>query len=429
MIIFIVFAFTLFLSAFFLVLRSWQMKSTAQQANSSAEWQALVLKRDEIEADNNLSDELRHTLRTEWALSAQEILAKRDAQEHVTSNAVLSNKWMSMFASLAIFITIITYGFVGSFSKEALSWPASSAKESLMASEEPMPAPHAKHPGDEEPLDERVAKLEAKLKATPNDIDGWVLLAHSRGFQRDFKGEADALEHALKLSPGHPDLMADLADTLAMINNKSLAGEPSKLIQQVLKADPAHRKGLALAATAAMQNQDAKLAIQYWQKLRATYPDQSPDVIKIDEILAELGVAPTAKEMASTQTQVEEKTSSSPSITGDVAFSNQLIQTLKQKPLPEQAVLYVFAKFVSGPPMPLAVVRIPPQSLLAGKPVAFKLDDSLAMSPTMKLSSAESVNIEARLSISGNAIKQTDDLSIIQHSVKVGQQGLHLILQ
>jgi hypothetical protein len=48
--------------------------------------------------------------------------------------------------------------------------------------------------------------------------------------------------------PANATLLADLADVSAMAQGKRLAGEPARLIQQALDADPRHVK--ALGATA-----------------------------------------------------------------------------------------------------------------------------------------------------------------------------------
>ena len=74
---------------------------------------------------------------------------------------------------------------------------------------------------------------------------------------------------------------------------------------------------------------------------------------------------------------------------------------------PQNATLFVYAKQtgVAGPP--LAVLRTRPDRW----PVQFVLDDSLAMVPGRNLSGARSVEIEARLSVSGNAMPQRGDLA------------------
>jgi cytochrome c-type biogenesis protein CcmH len=91
--------------------------------------------------------------------------------------------------------------------------------------------------------------------------------------------------------------------------------------------------------------------------------------------------------------------------------------------------VFVVAKMVNGPPMPVAVARFPAEQLTGGRPVAFKLDDSQAMSPALKLSGADLVNIEARISLAGTAGRQSGDLFIGSNNVKVGTRDLRLLIQ
>ena len=58
--------------------------------------------------------------------------------------------------------------------------------------------------------------------------------------------------------------------------------------------------------------------------------------------------------------------------------------------------------------------------------MSFTLDDSTAMNPERKLSSAGEVRIKARISKSGNAMPQPGDLEGNLESVKVGSQNLRL---
>ena len=68
--------------------------------------------------------------------------------------------------------------------------------------------------------------------------------------------------------------------------------------------------------------------------------------------------------------------------------------------------LFVSARLAQGPRQPLAAVR-----LAAGPfPVAYLLDDTMAMDPSRRLSAAGEVVVEARISRSGNAIREPGDL-------------------
>ena len=62
---------------------------------------------------------------------------------------------------------------------------------------------------------------------------------------------ADALkayERAVALRPTDAQVLADYADSMAVNNNMSLAGEPMKWVAKALQADPNNLKALALVS-------------------------------------------------------------------------------------------------------------------------------------------------------------------------------------
>jgi cytochrome c-type biogenesis protein CcmH len=73
---------------------------------------------------------------------------------------------------------------------------------------------------------------------------------------------------------------------------------------------------------------------------------------------------------------------------------------------PPEATVFVYAKAVSGPPMPLAAQRI----RVAELPVTLTLDDTMAMMPQMRLSAFPQVTVGARISRTGQAMPQPGDL-------------------
>lgn len=68
--------------------------------------------------------------------------------------------------------------------------------------------------------------------------------------------------------------------------------------------------------------------------------------------------------------------------------------------------VFIFAKAVNGPPMPLAVVR----KTAAELPFTVTLSDDMAMMPNMKLSNFLEVSVSARISSSGEATPVSGDL-------------------
>jgi len=86
--------------------------------------------------------------------------------------------------------------------------------------------------------------------------------------------------------------------------------------------------------------------------------------------------------------------------------------------------LFVYAKAVSGPPMPLAAHR----GRAADLPVTLTLDDSMAMIPAVKLSGFDRVTVGARISKSGQAVPRSGDLEGEVTPVSPGQAGTVKIL-
>ena len=389
----------------------------------------MLAKRWEIDNDVLLPQQTQAELRQEWSKMASTVLTHHqtiDTSAHASTSAISSNHRLCI-SLISAAVALAIYAAIGHWDAEALKAPSSDIASSLTNKSELPPIDNAKHPGSSESIEDRIAQLENKLREAPDNLEGWVLLSRSRGIQRDFAGAAAALEKALALAPGHPDILADLADVMAMTNNKSLAGKPLQLIQEALKNAPDHPKALSLAATAAMQNNDIPLATDYWKRLRATFPPGAPDIAQVDAILASLKNVSPAPSDSSGQTQGANLTAGSETgISGEVVLSPALIATIKKQALPATATLFVIAKSPSGPPMPLAVFRTPAQSLADGKTIAFKLDDSQAMTPAMKLSSVKEANIEARISMAGTANKQSGDLSIVLPGVKLGTQKITL---
>ena len=86
--------------------------------------------------------------------------------------------------------------------------------------------------------------------------------------------------------------------------------------------------------------------------------------------------------------------------------------------------LFVFARAEGGSRMPLAILR----RTAADLPLRFALDDSMAMAPTAKISGAQAVRVEARISKSGNAMPQPGDLVGTSGVVKPGARDLAIVV-
>ena len=87
-------------------------------------------------------------------------------------------------------------------------------------------------------------------------------------------------------------------------------------------------------------------------------------------------------------------------------------------------MVFIFARAVDGPRMPLAALR----ARVADLPLDFLLDDSQAVMPGANLSSAQQVRIEVRISKSGMATPGKGDLTGKSATVKPGAKDLRIVI-
>lgn len=256
-----------------------------------------------------------------------------------------------------------------------------------------------------EQMEAMVEGLAQKLQGAPNDPEGWHMLARSYVAVGRLPDAAQAYERAAQMSPRNAQLLADYADTLAMVNGRNLDGRPTELVKAALAIDARHPKALSLAGTAAFNRGDYAGAIGYWKRLHALVPADSPQAGSIAASIAE----------------AESKAggAGSPGIEGTVVLSDSLKSRLQPG-----TTLFVFARPAQGSRMPIAIVRAP----VGSWPFGFRLDDSSAMNAQQRLSTQGEVVLGARISANGMATPQSGDLVGTIGPVKVGAKGVKIVI-
>jgi len=276
-----------------------------------------------------------------------------------------------------------------------------------------------------EGLDALSERLKIKLEQNPNDGVGWALLARS---YVEIGRHADAVaiyEKAMKLIPDDPQLLVDYADALGVLHGRKLAGKPELLIQQALKIDPNHVKALMLAGTVAYDRTEFGQAAQYWERASANLPTDAEGEVR-QELLSGIAEAKGLAGGKSAMIKAVDGAAPLPMSGGQAAAISgtvSLAPSLAGKGAPTDT-LFVFAREMNGPPMPVSIVRATKQDL----PFAFRLDDSTSPMPSRKLSGAGTVVILARLSKSGQAMPQSGDLEGMSQPVKSGVDGITVVI-
>ncbi|MDI1276805.1 c-type cytochrome biogenesis protein CcmI [Methylobacter sp.] len=275
-----------------------------------------------------------------------------------------------------------------------------------------------------EKMKSMVAGLAERLKEQPDDSMGWTMLGRSYKYLQQYPQAVDAFEHAYKLIGEQPEIMLLYADALAFSNNEQLAGKPSELVFKALAMEPNNVTGLWLGGMAKAQTGDFAAAMDLWTKLEAQLPQGSEAQQEIQVLLAKL-----ATQMPEGAIQAEAKPVQpvatlppSPAVASiDVQVS--LAPELQQSANPGDTV-FIYAQALSGPKMPLAIVRKQVSEL----PLTVNLTDAMAMMPTMKLSNFEQVKLLARISKSGDAMQQPGDLIGIIEQVALTDKSLKKIV-
>ena len=289
---------------------------------------------------------------------------------------------------------------------------------------EPPQAMQAAAPADAGQIAAMVDKLAKHLQEQPGDAEGWRMLGRSYQVLSRPTDAVAAFAKAVALNGNDAALLADYADALAMAQNRDLSGEPIKQVKKALQIDPDNLKALSLAGSEAFSRQDFKAAVTYWERVAALAPADSEFLGQLREGIAEArqraGLPPAVA--AASAAPAAPTASAAAAVAGrSIAGTVTLAASLRNKAAPEDTV-FIFARAAQGPRMPLAIVRKQVKDL----PFDFVLDDSSAMSPTLKLSGFERVVVGARISKSGDAIPHPGDLAGQSEPLAPGARGLKL---
>lgn len=320
---------------------------------------------------------------------------------------------------------VLLYGKLGN--------PRAAADVSVMAR---AVEPHADDTGDDMAL--AINALAQRLRNAPDDADGWYTLARSYETLGRYTDAVAAYQQVLRLVPGQPAVLADLADALLSANQGVPDANAVAAVAQSLATQPDQPKALALAGMMALRRGDAAEALAHWERLQALLPPDSEAARQIQSNIAQARAmangAPSARNTTETAAMnatggatagATPQAAAAPA--GDATAARisgqaRIADALRSQVQPGDTV-FILARPVEGSRMPLAILHLRVSDL----PRAFVLDDSSAMSPDATLSRATRVQVEIRISRSGTAAARPGDLSGVLPDVAVRADGLELV--
>lgn len=147
-------------------------------------------------------------------------------------------------------------------------------------------------------LNKAVADLEAKLKANPNNLEGWILLGRTEAMREHWQRSAEAMRHAMLLAPKRPDIATAYGEMQIMADGGLVTPPARDALLAALQEEPKDLRALWYLGLEAVQQRKVGMARDYWQKLLALLPADGEEHKTIAEALATLDKAEKAAKEA-----------------------------------------------------------------------------------------------------------------------------------
>ncbi|MCU7905538.1 MAG: c-type cytochrome biogenesis protein CcmI [Candidatus Thiodiazotropha sp. (ex Epidulcina cf. delphinae)] len=381
------------------------MRKRIETGVTSDELNLTVFKQQLTELDNDLESGILDQTRYDAARKDLEKELLSDVSgESGKSESTTSGRAMALAALLIPLVAVFLYQNFGS--------PEIIQRLAEQPAAMPTTASHARQGNTENmpPMEELVDRLAKKMEDQPDNPEGWVMLGRSYMAMNNQAAAIDAYERALQIDDDNVGLLIAYAEAIAATTGNDFTGRAAPMIEKAYRLEPKNTNVLWLSGITAYQQSRFQTALDRWQLLQGMLKPQTAELESvtkaIDDTRSKLGLAPIeaplpniarAKRPVPADTVAEK----SDSLLVEITLSPEL--QAKAKP---DDLLFVYAKALSGPPMPLAAAR----KRVGDLPLSIQLDDSMAMMPQMKLSAFPKVVVGARISLSGNPTAQSGDL-------------------
>ena len=403
---------TMVVVALALLLRPWWWASRRGASADSLPALNAAIHRDRLgELDRDRSND---TLSATDLVEAREELQRQLLDDTAATEVVVADGFSrSSGIAIAILLPLIAVGLYALLGSPALVVPGEVATQRPAAD-----------------MEQLVAKLAKKLEESPDNPEGWIMLARSyKGSGRFDDAEAAYGRVGPELNKS-AELLAEFAELLVQKNN-GFDDRSRNLVQQALRIEPNNKLALFMGGRSAFDIGRFAQAAAHWERLLPQLEAGSEDARMVESGIAEArqrgggaqpgtgipqAAVPTGADKSANQGAVQP---SAKSISGRVELAPALKDKVKQ-----EDVVFIFARPVDGSRMPLAAQR----ARVADLPMNFTLDDGQALMPEAKLSSAQQVRIEVRISKTGIAAPGKGDLVGQSSVVKPGTKGLRIAI-
>lgn len=260
-------------------------------------------------------------------------------------------------------------------------------------------------------LEDGVQALEEALAKDPQRADGWALLGRSQLALGKLAEATAAFDRAVRLAPDDPGILVEAAQARAQAApGKQFDDEALQWLRHANALAPeSERAGWLIGIALRQRGQDAEAAAA-WEALLPRLEPGAARALREQIAIARgaAGLPPLVETPA-------------PAAAGDHALAVQVrfAPGTAMDPAWANATVFVIARAPDGPPMPVAVQKHPASRL----PLLVTLGDGDSPMPTSTLSQLQEVEVVARLSRSGQANRQPDDVETAPVRVRLPHAG------
>ncbi|WP_111412972.1 c-type cytochrome biogenesis protein CcmI [Billgrantia lactosivorans] len=247
-------------------------------------------------------------------------------------------------------------------------------------------------------------RLQQEAERQPDNADVWASLFPL--YRDSGQGEAaiEALDRLIELEGRDPSLLAQKAQLLFFMNDRTLTDDVQELVDETLELDSREPTIFGMLGVHAFDRGDYEQAINHWRRAIAGMSDSdSARALRegIQVAQQRLGVAADEQGAAPQGPGVQVRVSLDESLEGM---------------LDDDTRVFVIARDMEGEKPPLAVARV----TLGELPTTLVLDDRHAMSEAASLSQASEVRLLVRVTKSGGATPEPGDMYGDLEGVPVG---------
>jgi len=315
----------------------------------------------------------------------------------------------------------------------------------------------ASHPSAQQPGQQQVQgemdiavmaeRLSQRLQQEGGSAEDWAMLGRAHKYLQEYALAAKAFDVALKEDTENSQLMLEMAEVLALENNREINEQARSLIMRAYELAPEDPNSLWFAGVAEFQAGNFQQAIDRLVELlpmamgeedvmksviaivsesRKELVAQGREMPELEELL---GIKQLVQQM-SAERAADNGVAETPAAAPAAAVSGRTITVkvdvddLARSRFGAGDTVFIYAKAKQGPRMPLAVQRL----VLSDLPATVTLDDSMAMVEGMNLSSFDPVVVSARISRAGSAIAQAGDYIGYAESVSGSNDELSIVI-